>query len=220
MPEVARVRPLLINEKGEIDKRTVVAVPMDDAQRAWMATLPDRVSAMRPDNKKEDNMLKLSTEARLASLDLRMVIPSAPENPNGKIAVAAAKIGQIYRETTPDKGTQLVFLDVGTPKSESDKTELPEGEEPDEELNAHEAKLLNDVYSDIKRQLVRQGVPAEEIAFAQNANTIVQKDTLYTKVNAGTIRILIGSTEKMGAGVNVQQRAAALHHLDDRQLEL
>ena len=212
-PEIVKFRPPLVDEQGK-ERRTVISVPPNEPQIAWMASLPARVQAMDPNHPEVDNMLKLSTEARLASLDLRMVVPTAPENPNGKIAVAAAKIAQVYRETTPDKGTQLVFLDVGTPKADDGKQAEEPGEGEEEDLDTKEVAVLRDVYSSIKRDLIRAGVPESEIAFAQDPKTAQQKVELLKKVNAGDIRVLIGSTAKMGAGVNVQKRAAALHHLD------
>jgi N12 class adenine-specific DNA methylase len=142
----------------------------------------------------------------------------------GKITMVADKVASIYKETAKEKSTQLVFLDLGTPKEKSKKRQAaeetadnPDEIEVDEEAEgrvADEEAMQAAAYDEIKKKLIAQGVKAEEIAFIHDAKNKDQKQALFKKVNAGTIRILIGSTEKMGAGTNVQERLKALHHVD------
>ena len=159
-------------------------------------------------------MLKISSDARMASLDVRMVNPAAEENPRGKITKAAKKIAEIHKDTQKDLGTQIVFLDLGTPKA-VDKV-VDEGTEDgvDGMETASEQQVLRNVYGSLRRKLVAVGVPDGEIAFIHDAKDNKQRLALFERVNKGDIRVLIGSTGKLGVGVNVQKRAAALHHLD------
>jgi N12 class adenine-specific DNA methylase len=217
VPEMVAARPRIVDKEGK-PRRIVVATPGDKALADYMLELAERADQLKGmPEKGGDNMLKISGDARKASLDMRLVKADAPVNPKGKIATACQQITDIYKETTPDKGTQLVFLDLGTPKAKEKEPEYDKdgnviNEESDE--TADEAKLLTDVYRNVKSQLIADGVDAKDIAFAHDAKTDPQKQELYRKVNSGEIRVLIGSTGKMGAGVNVQRRAAALHHLD------
>lgn len=139
----------------------------------------------------EDNMLKFTMEARLASLDIRLLIPDAPFDPNCKVAQCANKLYQVYRDTMPEKGFQLVFCDSSTPNP---------------------GKF--NVYAELKRLCAEKGIAESEIAFIHDAKNSKQRDTLFEKCRNGEIRVLIGSTEKCGAGTNIQNRLAALHHLD------
>ena len=137
-----------------------------------------------------DNMLKVTTDSKKASIDLRLISDGYPEDPNGKLAAIASTIAEVYREYDEDKATQLVFCDSSTPK---------------EGFN---------VYDDIKNNLMKYGIPQDEIAFIHDANTDVRKEILFDKVRKGDVRVLIGSTAKMGAGTNVQDRMIAVHHVD------
>ena len=208
VPDIGRLRPRVVDDQGK-EKRTVVAVPPDQALIDFMQSLARRAENLKSVSPEEDNMLKISSDARMAALDMRMVDPEAPPNPNGKVTAASRNIARIYHETTPDKGAQLVFLDLGTPRA-SEKAGMDDPAETIEE----DAQVLRNVYEVIKDTLVAAGIPANEIAFAHDAKNDNQRQHLYQKVNDGDIRILIGSTGKMGAGVNVQKRAAALHHMD------
>ena len=217
VPELVRVRPRLVDGEGKA-KRTVVATPPDEALVGYMALLAERADNMANVDPSEDNMLKLSSDARKASLDMRMVVPGAPENPQSKVNLAAVNIGRIWKETAADKGTQLVFLDLGTPKANDKVSDTAPAEgvdansaEADTEL---ETRLLDNVYGQLRKKLEAQGIPANEIAFAHDAKTNIQRERLYDRVRNGEIRVIVGSTGKMGAGVNIQNRAAALHHLD------
>lgn len=184
--------------------------------------------------KGKDNMLNIMSDARKAALDMRLLFPELPDNPNSKVNVAAGRIAAIYDQWEADKGTQLVFIDLSTPKAsrgkEADRIrQLVEAAESDDadvasaaqeqldrmspdELLALESSFS--VYDDLKQKLIDRGIPEKEIAFIHDANTDEQKTDLFAKVNAGTIRVLLGSTPKMGAGMNAQERLVALHHLD------
>lgn len=177
-----------------------------------------------------DNMLKITSDARKAALDMRLVDPNIPDVPGTKVNLAADKIKGIYRKWDQQKGTQLVFIDLSTPKKAVAKAraELVELQtKADAGDEAAQAKLDNisldeiaalesafSVYDDLKAKLIRNGIPEREIAFIHDANTDLQKQELFGKVRSGQIRVLIGSTPKMGAGTNVQNRLVALHHLD------
>ena len=178
-----------------------------------MSKLNDRVDNLSNVDPSVDNMLLISSDARKAALDLRMVDPSASANPNGKVQLAAMTIDEIYDQEQADKGTQLVFLDIGTPKSK-DKVGDSDEAEPGSDLTAAEGRYLSDVYAVLKRELVARGVDESQIAFIHDYKTDKARAALFEKVRSGEIRILIGSTETVGVGVNVQDRAAALHHLD------
>ena len=216
VPEMVAQRPRIVDEQGK-SRRIVVPTPGDKALADYMAELSERADQLKGKPEKGgDNMLKISSDARKASLDMRLVKANAPINPKGKVTVACTKITDIYKETTPDKGTQLVFLDLGTPKAQEKEPEHDANGvliETDDDTK-EETALLKDVYAGIKAQLIANGIPEKDIAFIHDAKNQVQRKVLYAKVNSGEIRVLIGSTGKMGAGVNVQERAAALHHLD------
>ena len=213
VPEMVAAQPRLIDDAGN-PKRTVVKAESYPALQEYMETLRKRVDRLGKVDPSEDNMLLISSDARKASLDLRMVDPSAPYNPNGKVQAAAGKIAEIYQAEEADKGTQLVFLDLGTPKASN----KPEGDsdvhQDGEEMTAAESGYVNDVYAILKRELVNQGVDESEIAFVQDHKTPKARKALFDKVCSGDVRVLVGSTETVGVGVNVQERAAALHHLD------
>jgi N12 class adenine-specific DNA methylase/SAM-dependent methyltransferase len=141
----------------------------------------------------EDNMLKITSEGRKAALDLRVLNSRAKDLPGSKINLAADKIFQIWQETQENRCAQLVFCDLSTP-----------------------SKLHRQfsAYDDLKAKLMGHGVPAEQIAFVQDYDTDAQKHALFKDVKCGKIRVLMGSTQKMGSGTNVQERLVALHHLD------
>jgi len=209
VPGVRKLRPRLVDDEGK-EKRTVVSIPMSDELRAYMVELADRADKLPITDPREDNMLKIASDARMASLDMRMVDSDAPANPNGKIATVSKNVARIYKDTDEDKGTQLIFLDLGTPKAK-DKADADD-KEPDE--TEVETKVLRNVYGKLKDNLTKTGIPSNEIAFIHDAKTDKARKQLYKKVNSGELRVIIGSTNKLGTGVNVQQRAAALHHID------
>ena len=220
VPKMLSKQPRLRNEQGD-PERTVVVAPPDKELLDYMRVLQDRVDDLPNVEPEEDNMLSISNDARKASLDMRLVDPDAKPNPEGKVPLAAKRIAQIYRDEEADKGTQLVFLDLGTPKSSEAspqaKTEEEGGDKTGggEQLTAEENKLIKDVYSVLRNHLVEQGVPVEQVAFIHDyKGNEAKRKKLFQDVNDGKIRVLVGSTETVGVGVNVQSRAAALHHLD------
>jgi N12 class adenine-specific DNA methylase len=216
-----------------------VVAPASEALKAYVQEIGERADAIRNGEvePEDDNMLKISSDGRKASLDIRLVDPSQPEDLNSKANQAVKNILVLHKEFAEHKAAQLVFLDLSTPKSEkssrakkkandeiankdADESAAAniygekEEEEAEEVETAAEARERFTVYDEMKRKLVAGGIRPEEIAFIQNAKTDAQKIDLFSKVNAGHVRVLIGSTEKMGAGMNVQQRLVALHHLD------
>lgn len=176
-----------------------------------------------PIDKRQDNALKITSDARKAGLDMRLINANAPDYEGSKINKAVEEIYRIYNEWKEKKGTQLVFCDLSTPKNnKNNETIINIPKNNDEESTTDEISLDDllsannkfSVYEDIKDKLIAKGIPEEEIAFIHDANTDIKKEKLFKNVNDGQIRILMGSTTKMGAGTNVQQRLVALHHLD------
>lgn len=174
------------------DYKTVVA-PKSEALGEYVEKLAERSEIIRNGcDPRIDNMLLVTNDGRKAALDLRMIDPSMPDLPDSKINMAVENIYRIWLENKEDRLTQLVFCDLSIPRN-------------DGEFN---------VYDDIKNKLIARGVPEEEIEFIHNAKTNPQKLKLFEDMRNGTKRILIGSTSKMGAGMNVQDKLIALHHLD------
>ena len=146
-----------------------------------------------------DNMLKVTSDGKKLALDPRCFVPTSEDEEGSKLNACAQNIFEIWEDTEGFKGTQIVFCDLSTPKVRFDE---------------YEYGTDFDAYNDLKFKLVQMGIPKEQIAFIHEANTDEQKQALFDKVNAGDMRVLIGSTEKCGAGTNVQKRLVALHHLD------
>ena len=178
-------------------------------QKEMVASLAERAEAVRDRRVEphEDNMLKITNDGRKLALDQRLVNPLLPDEEHSKVNALVEKAYAIWERTADTKSAQLIFCDLSTPKNLG-KTTAADGEE------ASEAEVFDDVYHDIKRKLIRKGVPEKEIAFIHEANTELRKTELFGKVRSGQVRFLIGSTQKMGAGTNVQDRLIALHHLD------
>ncbi|GHW52728.1 PLxRFG domain-containing protein [Vibrio cholerae] len=268
------------NIKG--GKRQLNIAPATEAQREYNDYLIARMEAFNQLKTKEertayakiDNPLWVLTDAKKASLDVRLVDPTAQRDPTGKVARAAERIKSIYDQWQDDKGTQLVFSDMGTPakyaiatvKSDlkslaetvlgkgkaaafiSSRLEIYEGEMPYSqtlkelvdkvnaqaetgEIDADQYEKLEEqireltastmtadtgfsVYDDLKASLIEKGIPDDEIAFIHDYNTTLKKEALFDRVRRGEVRVLIGSSMKMGAGTNVQNRLVALHHMD------
>lgn len=268
------------NIKG--GKRQLDIAPATAAQREYNDYLIARMDAFNQIKSKEarlayakiDNPLWVLTDAKKASLDVRLVDPTAPRDPTGKVARASARIKSLYDQWHSDKGAQLVFSDMGTPAKfakanitaelkgladavlgegkgksfvaihlaayEGDAPyskilkELAEriyvqeeaGELDPDQLEKFELQLMElgdlaltadsgfSVYDDLKASLIELGIPEQEIAYIHDANTSLQKEALFERVRSGEVRVLIGSSMKMGAGTNVQDRLVALHHLD------
>ena len=177
----------------ENGKPGIIAAPTSPELKAFIGTLTARAERLKKErvDPSVDNMLKITGEGRKAALDMRLVDPTAEPQAETKIDLAVARIVRIWAATRSDRSTQLVFCDLSTP----------------------DPQRFN-VYDDVRSKLVNAGVPADEIAFIHDAETDTAKKFLFDGVNAGRVRVLLGSTEKMGAGTNVQRRLIALHHLD------
>lgn len=163
-----------------------------------------------------DNMLKITSDGRKVGLDPRLIDPDLEDNPNTKLNQCVSNVLHFYKETSDEKLTQIIFCDLGVPKSKKVKesTEEDNEEKSISEIDAIEESGVFGVYDDIKEKLIAQGVPPKEIAFIHDANNEQQKAELFAKVRSGEVRVLIGSTGKMGTGTNVQDRIIALHDLD------
>ena len=172
-----------------------------------------------------DNMLKITSDGRKLGLDQRIINPDLPDDPSSKVNRCVDNIFRIWQDGQADKLTQLVFCDLSTPKIAAAKRaeKLAGGALDNPELHALETQLASDgitsdapfsVYDDIRSKLVALGIPREQIAYIHDANTEVRKKELFAKVRSGQVRVLMGSTFKMGAGMNVQDRLVALHDLD------
>ena len=172
-----------------------------------------------------DNMLKITSDGRKLGLDQRIINPDLPDDPSSKVNRCVDNIFRIWQDGQADKLTQLVFCDLSTPKIAAAKRaeKLAGGALDNPELRALETQLASDgitsdapfsVYDDIRGKLVALGIPREQIAYIHEANTEVRKKELFAKVRSGQVRVLMGSTFKMGAGMNVQDRLVALHDLD------
>ena len=155
-----------------------------------------------------DNMLRITNDGRKLALDMRLIQPLAPDDPDGKVAVCARNIYRIWEQTKENRSAQLVFCDLSTPEKRR-----PIEMTVDNEGTAHMADFQN-VYDDLLKKLIDLGIPWEEIAFIHDADSEAKKKELFAKVRAGQVRVLMGSTQKMGAGTNVQDRLIALHDLD------
>ena len=186
-----------------------VVLQPSEHQKEMVASLAERAEAVRDRRVEphEDNMLKITNDGRKLALDQRLINPLLSDEEHSKVNALVQKAYEIWDRTKADKSAQLIFCDLSTPKIVG-KTTAVDGEK------IVEAEVFDDVYHDIKRKLVNRGVPEEEIAFIHEANTELRKTELFGKVRSGQVRFLIGSTQKMGAGTNVQDRLVALHHLD------
>ena len=171
-----------------------------------------------------DNMLKITSDGRKLGLDQRVINPDLPDDPNSKVNRCVDNIHRIWQDGQADKLTQLVFCDLSTPKGKAAQSGRIAAKSTDNpELHALEAAIDAEtepeeppftIYDDIREKLVARGIPREQIAFIHEANTEVRKKELFAKVRSGQVRVLMGSTFKMGAGMNVQDRLVALHDLD------
>ncbi|HEL1185509.1 TPA: DEAD/DEAH box helicase family protein [Streptococcus equi subsp. zooepidemicus] len=196
----------MFKEVADIQTADMLNLPTPEAHYEVIKTLPSeeqkdilkglseradkvRNKVVEPD---EDNMLKITNDGKKLALDQRLINPLLPDNPDSKVNVCVKNVFSIWDKTKENKSTQLLFSDMSTPKG-------------DGEFN---------IYDDIREKLVVMGIPKQEIAFIHEANSDKQKDELFAKVRKGDVRILLGSTQKMGAGTNVQNKLIALHDLD------
>lgn len=188
-------------------KVQVVVCEPGQFQKDYMKLLEERADNVKNVDPSVDNMLKITSDGRKISYTQRMIDPSLPYEEGCKIYRCADNVVQQYRESSKIKGTQLIFCDMATPKGKS-KTETTQTD--DTEIDMESARL----YEDIKARLVQKKIPAKEIAFIHEADTDAKKKKLFADVNEGKVRVLIGSTGKMGVGMNAQKRVVAIHHLD------
>ncbi|HEY0074981.1 MAG TPA: N-6 DNA methylase [Abditibacteriaceae bacterium] len=216
----------------------IVTAPANPELKAYMETLQERAKILmqgdengrRPDPS-EDNFLKITSDGRKAALDLRLMEPGASDNPLSKVNKCVANVARIHAESADRKATQLVFLDLGTPTGESTKKAKAakavadarsdanaeangDANTGDEGLDAEDQRLAGSVYDDIKRKLIAAGIPENEVAFAHDFDTPAKRKEMSRLMDTGQLRVLIGSTSKMGVGLNVQRRLYANHHLD------
>lgn len=165
-----------------------------ETQEEMVSSFADRAEAVRNGNvnPKFDNMLKITNDGRKLALDQRLMNDMLPDEPESKVNRCVDNAFKVWEESSSDRGTQLIFCDLSTPKADG----------------------TFNVYDDVREKLVAKGVPREEVAFIHEYNTETKKADLFAKVRAGQVRILMGSTPKLGAGTNIQDRLIALHHLD------
>ena len=171
-----------------------IALKPSEYQKEIVASLAERAEKVRNRevDSSVDNMLLITNDGRKLALDQRLVNPMLPSDPNSKAAKCAENVFEIWQRTADQRSTQMIFCDLSTPKDDGTFS----------------------VYDDIRAKLLELGVPENEIAFIHNAKSEVQKKDLFGKVRSGQVRILLGSTQRMGAGTNCQQKLIALHHLD------
>ena len=171
-----------------------IALKPSEYQKEIVASLAERAEKVRNRevDSSVDNMLLITNDGRKLALDQRLVNPMLPSDPNSKAAKCAENVFEIWQRTAGQRSTQMIFCDLSTPKDDGTFS----------------------VYDDIRAKLLELGVPENEIAFIHNAKSEVQKKDLFGKVRSGQVRILLGSTQRMGAGTNCQQKLVALHHLD------
>jgi len=205
----------------EVEYHNIVAQPTEH-QQEMVKALSERASLVHSGtvDPSQDNMLKITSDGRKLGLDQRIVNQMLPDEPGTKVNQCVDNIMQIWRDGEADKLTQLVFCDISTPQAKAPASKAAktldnpllhalEGAVP-----LPEQEPVFTVYDDIRQKLIAQGMPADQIAFIHEANTEVRKKELFSKVRTGQVRVLMGSTAKMGAGTNVQDRLVALHDLD------
>ena len=196
----------LFKESADVQTADMLNLPVPEAeyinevlkpsetQEEMVSSFADRAEAVRNGNvnPRFDNMLKITNDGRKLALDQRLINDMLPDEPESKVNRCVDNAFKVWEESAPDKGTQLIFCDLSTPKTDG----------------------TFNVYDDVRKKLVARGVPREEVAFIHEYNTETKKAELFAKVRAGQVRILMGSTPKLGAGTNIQDRLIALHHLD------
>lgn len=196
----------------------IVDVEPTELQKELVDELPDRADEVNSGSvdPSQDNMLKITGDGRKLGLDPRLISPDFEDDPNTKLNVCVNNVFDIYTDTAKDKLTQIVFCDLGVPSKNTgnDSSKEQNDNKSVAELDSLEETGKFCVYDDIRDKLIAKGIPATEIAYIHNAKTEAQKSELFSKVRSGEVRILLGSTGKMGTGTNVQDRIIALHDLD------
>ena len=204
----------------EVEYHNIVAQPTEQ-QQEMVKALSERASLVHSGtvDPSQDNMLKITSDGRKLGLDQRIINQALPDEPGTKVNQCVANIMQIWRDGEADKLTQLVFCDISTPQAAPSKKAAKALDNPtlhalEQSVPLAEPEPVFTIYEDIRQKLIAQGMPADQIAFIHDANTEVRKKELFAKVRTGQVRVLLGSTAKMGAGTNVQDRLVALHDLD------
>ncbi len=204
----------------EVEYHNIVAKPTGH-QQDMVKALSERAAKVHSGtvDPSTDNMLKITSDGRKLGLDQRIINPMLPDEPGTKVNQCVDNILQIWRDGQPEKLTQLVFCDISTPQAAGSKKVAKTLDNPmlhalEQAIPEPEKPLAFTVYEDIRQKLIAQGMPASQIAFIHEANTEVRKKELFSKVRSGQVRVLLGSTQKMGAGTNVQDLLVALHDLD------
>ncbi|ENY94406.1 DEAD-like helicase [[Clostridium] clostridioforme CM201] len=204
----------------EVEYHNIVAQPTEQ-QQEMVKALSERASLVHSGtvDPSQDNMLKITSDGRKLGLDQRIINQALPDEPGTKVNQCVANIVQIWRDGEADKLTQLVFCDISTPQATPSKKVAKALDNPtlhalEQAVPLDEPEPVFTIYEDIRQKLIAQGMPADQIAFIHEANTEVRKKELFAKVRTGQVRVLLGSTAKMGAGTNVQDRLVALHDLD------
>ena len=196
----------------------IVDVEPTELQKELVDELSDRADEVNSGSvdPSQDNMLKITGDGRKLGLDPRLISPDFEDDPNTKLNVCVNNVFDIYTDTAKDKLTQIVFCDLGVPSKNTgnDSSKEQNDNKSVAELDSLEETGQFCVYDDIRDKLIAKGIPATEIAYIHNAKTEAQKSELFSKVRSGEVRILLGSTGKMGTGTNVQDRIIALHDLD------
>ena len=177
------------------ETRTIVSKPTE-IQKKLVQSLSKRAARIHSGSvdARDDNMLKVTSDGRKIGLDQRLVNPFLPDEPDIKVNQCVRNVYKIWSDYSEERAAQVIFCDTSTPTGKKD--------------------MKFNVYDDLRKKLVRSGIPEEQIAYIHEANTEIRKKELFAKVRSGAVRILIGSTQKMGAGTNVQDRLIALHDLD------
>lgn len=196
-------------------EKHAVAVEASQIQKDMVASLGERAEKIRAGlvTVWEDNMLAITNEGRKLALDQRLINNELPDDPNSKVNSCANNVYEMWEKTKDNKSTQLIFCDLSTPKSLGTEDNPYEMEQVNGVWRLKE-RIFTDVYTELKRKLVEKGIPPDEIAFIHEATSETKREELFSKVRIGEIRVLMGSTLKMGAGTNVQDKIIALHHLD------
>ncbi len=187
-----------------------ISLKPSELQRQMVAALAERAEKVRNREVRsdQDNMLLITNDGRKLALDQRLTNPLLPDSETSKVNACADNVFEIWQNTADQRSAQMIFCDLSTPGKER-PIEMAETEP-----GAFEMASFQNLYDDLCDKLIAKGIPTEEIAYVHSANTEAKKKELFSKVRSGQIRVLIGSTQKMGAGTNVQHKLIALHHLD------
>lgn len=191
-------------------KPTIISIEPSEELEDYIADIVKRSEKIHDGSvdSREDNMLKVTSDSKKASIDMRLIGTEYKEDSNGKLWTIARKVKEVYEEYQEDKATQLIFCDSSTPANKSIPMKYVNGE------YIEDKEAFHNVYHELKKYMVQLGIPESEIAFIHDYETEAKKQKLFNQMNNGTMRVLLGSTPKLGAGTNIQQRLVAIHHVD------